>query len=154
MIRSRTSWAEKLAIAERNSAGGRRFHCEKTGKWLVIPDALEIQALIRQVPPGKLITMQQMGNHFANKHLVDQCCPLTLGIFTSIIARAVNEEEEQGSVGLTPWWRVLKTNGELNPKYPGEGVTQRNKLTAEGHTIVEIGKRMQVEGFRYLLIDL
>ncbi len=153
MIRSRTSWAEKLSNAERNSSGGRRFQCEKTGKSLVIPDAREIQAIIRQVPAGNVITMQQLGNHFAIHHQVDQCCPLTLGIFTSIIARAASEEEGQTAAPSTPWWRVLKTCGDLSLKYPGEGAIQRNRLTAEGHCVIEKGKRLLVEGYEYALVD-
>ena len=42
---------------------------------------------------------------------------------------------------MVPWWRVLKTSGELNPKYPGEGAVQRAKLEAEGHCVEAKGKK-------------
>ena len=50
----------------------------------------------------------------------------------------------------TPYWRTLKANGELNPKYPGGVQAQRQKLEAEGHTIVARGRtniRYFVQGY-------
>ena len=46
-----------------------------------------------------------------------------------------------------PYWRTLKTGGELNPKYPGgvEGIAKR--LRAEGHKIVSKGKRTFVADY-------
>ena len=41
--------------------------------------------------------------------------PITAGIFVSIAAWA----SSQRASDETPWWRTLKANGELNPKYPG-----------------------------------
>ena len=42
--------------------------------------------------------------------------------------------------------RTLKAKGELDPKYPGHRETQARRLRAEGHTIVERGKRWFVAG--------
>jgi alkylated DNA nucleotide flippase Atl1 len=36
---------------------------------------------------------------------------------------------------ITPYWRTLKTGGELNPKYPGGVQAQSARLRAEGHVI-------------------
>lgn len=38
----------------------------------------------------------------------------------------------------TPYWRHLKTNGELNTKYPNGVEAQKEKLEAEGHSAVNI----------------
>ncbi len=46
---------------------------------------------------------------------------------------------------MTPWWRTLKTGGELNPKFPGGPDRQRALLEAEGHTIVQRGRKLFVE---------
>ena len=43
--------------------------------------------------------------------------------------------------------RTLKNEEQINPKYPGgiEGI--RGKLEAEGHTVIQKGKRFLVENF-------
>jgi len=52
----------------------------------------------------------------------DFTCPLTAGIFISIVAWASYQRAENE----TPCWRTLKTNGELNPKYPG-GIEEQKR---------------------------
>lgn len=37
---------------------------------------------------------------------------------------------------VTSWWRTLKAEGELNPKFPGGVAAQARLLRAEGHTIL------------------
>ena len=46
----------------------------------------------------------------------------------------------QRTENLTPYWRTLKAGGELNPKYPGGIEAQRQKLEAEGHTVLQKGR--------------
>ena len=41
----------------------------------------------------------------------------------------------EGEKDITPYWRTLKANGELNPKYPGGVEAQMARLEEEGHTI-------------------
>ena len=50
---------------------------------------------------------------------------------------------------VTPYWRTLKANGELNAKYPGGIEAQKEKLEAEGHTIVQKGRK----NIRYYVKD-
>ena len=79
--------------------------------------------------------------------------PITAGIFVSIVAWA----SDQRSENKTPYWRTLKANGELNAKYP-EGIkAQREKLEAEGHTIIQKGRkniRYYVKDYENSLFDL
>jgi hypothetical protein len=42
---------------------------------------------------------------------------------------------------ITPYWRTLKSCGELNPKYPGGIPALKRKLAADGHAFVQKGKR-------------
>lgn len=51
--------------------------------------------------------------------------------FHSGVASSQRTEDE------TLYWRTLKANGELNPKYPGGVEAQKEKLEAEGHVIVK-----------------
>ena len=46
----------------------------------------------------------------------------------------------QRSEDETPYWRTLKANGELNAKYPGGIEAQKERLEAEGHTIIQKGR--------------
>ena len=62
--------------------------------------------------------------------------PITAGIFASIAAWASFQRESDP----TPYWRTLKANGELNPKYPGGVQAQKEKLEAEGHTVLSRGR--------------
>ena len=45
----------------------------------------------------------------------------------------------EGQQDITPYWRTLKSTGELNEKFPGGVEAQATRLTEEGHTI-EPGK--------------
>lgn len=57
----------------------------------------------------------------------------------------------------TPWWRTLKADGELNPKYPGGVEAQRALLEAEGHTIIQRGRkniRYYVKDYEQVLFGL
>ena len=52
-----------------------------------------------------------------------------------IAARAAQEEAVEGKQDITPYWRTLKSTGELNEKFPGGVEAQAALLTEEGHTI-------------------
>ncbi|MBM3494506.1 MAG: hypothetical protein FJX72_09345 [Armatimonadetes bacterium] len=55
---------------------------------------------------------------------------------------------------VTPYWRTLKAEGEVNPKYPGGADAQRVHLEAEGHVVVAKGKRLLVRGYERKLARL
>ena len=111
---------------------------------MVIPAPSEVDALMKQVPKGRVVTINELRAALAAKHKVSFACPLTTGIFSWIAAQAAAEAAAAGKKRVTPFWRTLKTGGEFNPKFPGgtEGVAKR--LRAEGHQIVAKGRRMLV----------
>lgn len=79
--------------------------------------------------------------------------PITAGIFVSIVAWASYQRSEDE----TPYWRTLKANGELNAKYPNGIEAQKEKLEAEGHTIIQKGRknvRYYVKDYENSLFDL
>jgi len=141
------SWREKLADDK-----GLPKICEVTGKltkrWgegrFVIPAPREVDALMKQVPKGRVTTINELRAALAKKHGVDFACPITTGIFSWVAAHAAAEAEAEGAKRGTPFWRTLKTGGEINPKYPGgvKGVAKR--LRAEGHKLVSKGSRVFV----------
>jgi len=103
---------------------------------MLIPKPLDIDALIRKVKKGKLITQEQIRKKLAKKFMVRVTCPITTGIFVRIAAEAAEEEKRKGQKQITPWWRVVKGDGSLNEKFPGGVKNQANYLKKEGFTIL------------------
>ena len=109
--------------------------------------------IMKQIPYGKVITVGKIRDYFAAKNEADFTDPITAGIFVSIAAWA----SEQRSDSLTPYWRTLKANGELNSKYPGGIERQKAQLMAEGHTIIQKGRKnikYYVADYEKVLFDL
>jgi alkylated DNA nucleotide flippase Atl1 len=113
----------------------------------VIPDPQEVDALMKKVPRGKLTTINQIRQKLAKKHKATIACPITTGIFANIAAHAAEELRAQGKKQITPYWRTLKGDGELNPKYPGGGARAKEILEKEGHKIIKKGKKYLVENY-------
>lgn len=111
----------------------------------VIPAPLEVDAIMRKVRSGKLITIDDIRAKLAKKHGATIACPLTTGIFAWIAAHAADEAEQAGKSRITPYWRTLKAGGELNPKYPGGVENLKARLEAEGHVVVQKRKRYFVQ---------
>ena len=59
-------------------------------------------------------------------------------------AHAAEEAFAAGEKIITPYWRTVKKDGELNPKYPGGLPALEKKLAAEGHGFVRKGARVLV----------
>ncbi len=161
---SKRSWREKLADSKGLPKTGR-IAGKMTKRWgtgtMVVPAPLEVDALMNRVPKGKLITISEIRTALAKKHGVDICCPITTGIFAWIAAHAAEEAaSEKQAKGkskalpkITPYWRTLKTGGELNPKYPGGMAKLRKLLQAEGHKVVSKGKRFVVADYERRLVN-
>ncbi len=97
---------------------------------------IDYDKIMKTVPYGKLTTVGAIREYFAGKSGADFTEPITAGIFVSIAAWA----SYQRKTDITPYWRTLKANGELNPKYPGGTEAQKEKLEAEGHTVIQKGR--------------
>ena len=109
--------------------------------------------VMKRIPSGRVITVGKIREFFAQKNGADFTDPMTAGIFVSIAAWASVQRAEDP----TPYWRTLKTNGELNEKYPGGIEAQREKLEQEGHTILERGRKIKkyfVKNYADVLFDL
>ena len=114
---------------------------------VAVPAPREVDAIMRRIPEGKLITINEIRGLVAKKHGASVGCHITCGIFAWIAAHAADEARVEGETKITPYWRTLKTGGELNPKYPGGVESLQKRLKKEGHTIVARGKRLFVEDF-------
>src|SRR5204863_9165916 len=111
------------------------------GGTLVIPAPKEVDEMMRRVSKGKVTTINHIRVALARKHGATIGCPMTTGIFAWIAANAAEEEvAAKPKARVTPYWRTLKTGGILNEKYPGGVDRQKERLEAEGHTVVKKGK--------------
>ena len=117
--------------------------------------------LMKKVPKGKLITVGQMRDYlakqnnadFTEQNNADFTDPMTAGIFVNIVAWASYQRNEN----ITPYWRTLKSDGELNVKYPEAIELQRRLLEEEGHTIITKGTKnikYYVKDFEDSLVEL
>jgi hypothetical protein len=117
---------------------------------MLIAAPREYDALMKRVPAGCLTTIDRMMAHLAAQYSADTACPMTAGIFVNIAAKA---SEERLGVDETPYWRTLKKGGELSEKFPGGLEGHRQKLEAEGHLVVQRGKRFFVQGYEEKLFE-
>lgn len=143
-MKTKSSWREKLARDKGYPTvvpipESMQKMCG-TGT-MVIPAPREVDAIMKRVPKGKLITIAEIRAQLASTHNVTVACPMTCGIFAWIAANAAEEAAADGATRITPYWRTLKTGGELNPKYPGGIESQSKRLSDEGHTVIARGKR-------------
>jgi len=140
-IRKKT-WLEKLSDSKGLPKIGK-VTGKMTARWgtgtMVVPAPIEVDELMRRVPKGRVTTINQIREALARKHHADFACPITTGIFAWIASHAAEEAAAKGRKRITPYWRTLKSTGELNVKYPGGVAAQAAHLRAEGLDI-EPGK--------------
>lgn len=127
-------------------------------KWgtgtVVIPAPKEVDEIMEKVPPGKLITINEIRAILARKHNATIGCPITTGIFAWIAAHAAEEAAIEGKKDITPYWRTLKTGGVINEKYPAGVEAQKKLLEEEGHKVIQKGKKHIVVDFEKYLVEL
>ena len=146
---NRKSWTEKLndakdlpKVVKLNAEGAKKWG----GKTMAIPSPMEVNEIMKGVKKGKVITINEIREKIAKKHNAEIGCPITTGIFAWISANAAEEARKAGKKKITPYWRTVKSTGELNDKYPGGILAHKRALQAEGHEIVKKGKK-------YLLVN-
>ena len=115
---------------------------------VIIPAPIEVDARMKRVPRGKLVTINEIRAALARKHRATIGCPITTGIFAWIAAHAAGEAVAAGQKAVTPYGRTLKAGGQLNEKYPGGARDLSKRLRAEGHRILKRGKRHFVADFQ------
>jgi hypothetical protein len=156
MSAKKKSWREKLADSKGLPKTGR-IEGKMSTRWgtgtMVIPAPVEVDALMRRVPKGRLVTIHELRHTLAKKHGVDIACPITTGIFSWIAAHAAEEAANDGAKRITPYWRTLKSGGEVNPKYPGGIPALKQRLQAEGHKVIQRGRRFLVADFEKRLVN-
>jgi alkylated DNA nucleotide flippase Atl1 len=157
MAKKKPTWNEKLndskglpKVEEITDAMSKRWGAGT----LVIPAPIEVDEIMRKVPEGKLVTINEIRAALARKHNATIGCPMTTGIFAWVAAQAAEERKQQGCKDVTPYWRTLKTGGFLNEKYPGGTAGQKELLEQEGHRVMQKGKNYVVLDYQKSLIQI
>lgn len=123
------------------------------GSKMYFAPPIDYDRIMKQIPYGKVITVGKIREYFARVSQADFTEPITAGIFVSIAAWASYQRTDNE----TPYWRTLKADGELNAKYPGGVEAQKERLEAEGHTVVKKGRtniRYYVKDYENALFTL
>ena len=157
MTNKKKTWCEKLN--ENKGLPKVEKITEKMSKrWgtgtVVIPAPIEVDEMMRKIPTGKLVTINDIRAALAKKHDATLGCPMTTGIFVWIAAHAAEERKQKGETDITPYWRTLKTGGLLNEKYPSGAEAQKLLLEREGHRVIQKGKKYAVLNFEKALFKI
>jgi len=157
MPTKKKSWTEKLAD-NKGLPKVEKITEKMSKRWgtgtVVIPAPIEVDEIMRKVPEGKLVTINEIRSALAKKHKATIGCPITTGIFAWIAAHAAEEQRKEGERDITPYWRTLKTGGVINEKYPGGVEGQKKLLEKEGHKVIQKGKKYIVADHQKSLVKL
>lgn len=125
---------------------GAPGYAEAQGGAMVVSSPAEVDALIRRIEPGEVVTLDDLRAALARRHQVAVACPVSTAIFAGMSARAAEERRAVGvpAEDLTPWWRVLRKGGFLNPKMPGGMERQAELLEADGVRASPLRKQLAV----------
>ncbi len=157
MPTKKKSWTEKLADSK-DLPKVEKITDKMSKRWgtgtVVIPAPMEVNEMMRRVPEGKLVTINEIRVALAKKHKATIGCPITTGIFAWVSAHAAEEQRQEGEKDTTSYWRTLKTGGVINAKYPGGVEGQKKLLEKEGHKVIQKGKKYIVVDHEKSLIKL
>ena len=154
-MKSKLSWREKLEKPQQPKLVKVPPKMSRFGKgMMLIPTPLLVDQLVRRIPKGKLVTVGELRRKLAADFAAAVTCPLTTGIFLRIAAEAAEEDRTNGHRRITPYWRVVKDDGGLNPKFPGGEKLQTQCLRDEGFSIDRKGKHAVVKDFEKNLATL
>lgn len=113
---------------------------ERFGEKILIPTPKILAEMINDIPFGKLTTLKNIRAELSREYGADFTCPLTTGIFARICAYVSDEEIKAGKSDFVPYWRVVKEDGSLYPKFPGGLEGHAELLKTEGFEIIPKGK--------------
>ncbi|MEW5700962.1 MAG: hypothetical protein AB1792_01860 [Candidatus Zixiibacteriota bacterium] len=102
---------------------------------MLISRPIDVDWLIRKVRKGRLTTPTLIRERLARDYGAENACPLCTGIFIRIVAEAAEEDRRARKGRITPYWRVVQSDGSLYTKFPGSAAAQARHLRTEGFVI-------------------
>jgi alkylated DNA nucleotide flippase Atl1 len=136
--KGRATWTEKLEKEQQikivEVPAKMKATCGE-GTMLIASPKIILE-VVKQIPKGKITSVNKIREKLAKAYGTDTTCPITTGIFLWIVANAMDEAKTKGAKKIDPYWRVLKEGGKLNDKFPGGIKAHAKQLEAEGFMIV------------------
>jgi len=119
-MKSKRSWNDKLQDAKEPQVKrlDKSFADMPEGCIMLIATPEIVGSYIQQIPKGKSVDVLTLRNDLAHEFHAEKTCPLTTGIFLSIVAEAAYEKYAQGLSWnkVTPFWRVIDDKSKLAKK--------------------------------------
>jgi alkylated DNA nucleotide flippase Atl1 len=114
------------------------------------PCAATVAALVAQIPSGRVVTSDVLRRKLADQFGVEVACPYDTKMALLKISNdsSLNQSGSNQSGLNIPYWRVIKTNGELNHQYHGGLEAQMALLQSEGFTVDDSGKKPRIKPFK------
>jgi hypothetical protein len=131
----RKSWSEKLqhckapkVVILEKAWGGM-----SAGDKMYISSPLELDAAIRLLPPGEVMSIAELRHKVADDHGCAGTCHLTTSMFIRIAAEAAREQLDAGAspADVTPFWRVVAPGSPLAKKMLVDDVWLAERLAEE-----------------------
>jgi alkylated DNA nucleotide flippase Atl1 len=130
----------RTAIDKRDSSPPPRVE-----RGLLITSPRELDAVIRRIPEGRVVTVGAIRTSIAQSHKADDADGAATRACLRIVADAAEEERATGRGGrIAPYWRVVDDDGGMLAELPGGVEVQARALTAEGVTVLHVGKLPRV----------
>jgi methylated-DNA-protein-cysteine methyltransferase-like protein len=95
-----------------------------------------IYAIVRQVPPGQVVTYGQVAG-------------LVGGISAQMVGFALAALREREGVEPVPWQRVINAQGKISPHGMGFGTALQRQLLEEEGVVFDSEERVDFSRFRW-----
>lgn len=114
------TWADKISgdKAPEVKVNVKGFADIPPGGVMLIATPKVIDDYVREIPPGKHVSLQTMRKDLAAEFKAEYSCPVVTGICLRIVAEAAYEAFENGKPlkSITPFWRVVDEHSTIGKK--------------------------------------
>lgn len=112
---------------------------------MLLPCPATVEAVVKKVPAHQLITIDLIREKLAAQFGVETTCPFNTKLCLRELANRPNTK--------TPYWRVVRANGELLPYFPQGVKGHAAHLKNEGFAVSTKGKAPKVKNLSDNLVQ-
>ncbi len=103
-------------------------HWAPSGAAMLMSASPEVDGVGAGSPWGRLAIRTTLRGVLARRHRATMTYPLIAGMVSSIVLRAAVRRALPGFLNVTPYWRVVRSGGPLNPRCPAASTTGSHVL--------------------------